>query len=276
MKKKNFLLKTLLYVLQGALVGVGAILPGVSGGVLCVSFGIYEPMMELFTHPWKTFKEQYKMFIPVGIGWVLGFILLAKALELFFAAYPTIALMLFFGLIMGTLPELFKTSEKSSEKASWTPFILSLSFAFLLFQILESGNTTTIEANIWSYLLCGIIWGLSLIIPGLSSSTLLIYVGLYEPMTAGIGNLDFSVLLPVMGGILVTALALARFVSMLYKKHYALISRIILGFVVASSLKILPTEFEGPIVLLISILCFGAGFALARGMDLAKNKHHLD
>ena len=65
-----------MYVIQGAIVGVGAILPGVSGGVLCVAFGIYEPMMALLTNPVKSFKNYYKMFIPFLIGWVLGFIFL--------------------------------------------------------------------------------------------------------------------------------------------------------------------------------------------------------
>ena len=45
--KNNAVLKSLLLAIQGAIVGTGAILPGVSGGVLCVAFGIYEPMMAL-------------------------------------------------------------------------------------------------------------------------------------------------------------------------------------------------------------------------------------
>ena len=84
-------------MIQGAIVGVGAILPGVSGGVLCVAFGIYEPMMELLTNPKDTIKKSYKMFIPFIIGWVVGFILLARAIEILFATSAAVALMLFFG-----------------------------------------------------------------------------------------------------------------------------------------------------------------------------------
>ena len=51
MAKDINLARTLLYLIQGAIIGVGAILPGVSGGVLCVSFGLYEPLMELLTAP---------------------------------------------------------------------------------------------------------------------------------------------------------------------------------------------------------------------------------
>ena len=270
--KNSVILKLLLHMVQGAIVGVGAILPGVSGGVLCVAFGIYEPMMELLTHPIRSLKSHYKMFIPFVIGWVIGFLLLAKAVELLFAVSASAALMLFFGLICGTLPELFMVSQKSDESKSWTPFILSVSLAYLFFHILENGVSTVIAPSFWSYLLCGLLWGLSLIIPGLSSSSILIYLGLYEPMTAGIAALDYHVLVPMVLGIGATALLFARLVHMLYQKHYAVTSRIVLGFVIASSLTILPSTFEGPLMLVISLCCFVVGFIVARAMDLAKEK----
>ena len=58
----------LLRLLQGAIIGAGAVLPGISGGVLCVIFGIYQPMMELLAHPFKMFKKYYMMFIPILLG----------------------------------------------------------------------------------------------------------------------------------------------------------------------------------------------------------------
>ncbi|MBQ1282005.1 MAG: DUF368 domain-containing protein [Oscillospiraceae bacterium] len=266
------ILKNILYLIQGALVGVGAILPGVSGGVLCVAFGVYEPMMELLTHPKSAAKQHYKMFIPFVIGWFAGFILLAKVVEVFFAASAAAALMLFFGLICGTLPELFKTSEKSDANQSWTPFVLALAIAYLFFHLLEGGVSTVIAPTFWGFLLCGLLWGLSLIVPGFSSSSILIYLGLFEPMTAGIGALDPAVLLPMLSGIVLVALLFARLVNMLYKKHYAVTSRVVLGFVIASALKVVPSSFESTGMLLLSLACFAVGFAVARAMDLAGKK----
>ena len=97
-------------------------------------------------------------------------------------------------------------------------------------------------------------------------------MGLYEPMTAGIAALDFSVLLPLLLGLTITVASLARLVNNLYEKHYALVSRLILGFVVASSLKIVPVSFENAGTLVLSLVCFVAGFALARYMDCAREK----
>lgn len=270
---KNMIIKSIKYLIQGAIVGVGAILPGVSGGVLAVAFGIYEPMMELLTHPIKALKKNAKLFVPFVIGWILGFILLARAVEMFFASSASVALMMFFGLICGTLPELFKTSEKSDPGKSWTPFILSLSLAYLFFHLLENGISTVIAPSFFGFLLCGVLWGFSLIVPGLSSSSILICLGLYEPMTAGLGALDFAVIIPMLIGIITITLLFARFVNMLYKRHYAVTSRIILGFVIASSLKTVPSYFENLNVLIASVVCFAVGFIVARAMDLASSRH---
>lgn len=268
------LLKSVILALQGAFVGTGAILPGVSGGVLLVAFGIYEPMMALLSRPKESIGTYYKMFIPFLVGWLLGFTLLAKAVEAMFNASASVALMLFFGLICGTLPQLIKDSEMSDEgrKQSWTPFVLTLALAYFLFCLLEQGKPAQVQTSAMSFVICGLVWGLSLVIPGLSSSSVLLYMGLYEPMTAGIAALDFSVILPLLLGLAITVAALARLVNNLYEKHYALISRLILGFVIASSLKIVPTQFESMGTLVLSLACFAVGFGVARYMDIAREK----
>ena len=251
----------------------GAVVPGAIGGVLGVAFGYYEPIMELLTHPKQSLKKNYKRFIPFVIGWLTSFVLLAKGIEALFAADASITLMLFFGLICGTLPELIKASERSDLQKSWTPMIISLSLSYLVFHILESGGGgVAVAPSFWSYLLCGALWGLSLIIPGLASSGIMIYLGLYEPMNAGIGSLDFSVILPLLLGVAATVLLFARFVNMLFKKHYTVISRVILGFVTASTLMILPHSFASPKILIASLACFVGGFALTRTMDVLGNK----
>lgn len=274
--KDLFNIKNLILILQGAIVGTGAILPGISGGVLCVAFGIYKPMMELFSHPKKSFKTHYKMFIPFVIGWVIGFILLAKVVETLFAISESIALMLFFGLICGTLPELIKDSEEENSNINWSPFVLALAISYLIFGILENGAIGEIAVSTGSFILCGAIWGLSMIIPGLSSSSLLIYMGLYEQMTAGIAAIDFSVIVPLLIGLLITILAFARLVNYLYEKHSSLISKIIIGIVISSALKIIPTNFENVLTFIIAIICFAGGFFLIRFMDSVRKKQQKD
>ena len=273
MARNANLTKTIVYAIEGAIIGVGAILPGISGGVLCVAFGLYEPLMELLTHPKKALKENYKMFIPFLIGWALGFVLLAGAVNLLFEIAPDVAILLFFGLVCGTIPDMFKQSEEADKTKGWAPFVISLAVSYIFFHVIESGGTIQLPANFFTFLFCGFMWGLSLIVPGLSSSTVLMCLGLFNPLTEGISSFDFSVLIPFGIGIALTALALARLVYMLFKKHYALISRIILGFVISSSLKTLPHRFTNAWTLIISIICCALGFWIAWAMENAEKKH---
>lgn len=276
MKNKSDLFKSIVRAFQGAIVGIGAILPGVSGGVLCAAFGLYEPMMELLTEPKKHIKRHLPTFVPFGIGWAGGFILFSLIIGSLLEAYYDIATMLFFGLVCGTVPELIKKSEKSDARASWTPFVLSLASSYIIFHLMTmlSGSEGGVYApeSFWSYLFCGFMWGISLIVPGMSSSPVLQYLHLLEPLTTGIGHFDFEILVPFVIGIAVTALLLARVVNMLFKKHYAIFSRVILGFVVSSALKTLPTQFRSEGSMIISIVCFVVGFALALAMDKAESK----
>ncbi|MCD8107437.1 MAG: DUF368 domain-containing protein [Oscillospiraceae bacterium] len=269
---RNIIITCLILLVQGAIVGTGAILPGISGGVLCVAFGIYEPMMALISHPIKSFKTLYKTFIPFLIGWVLGFVLLANAVELLFEKASTVALMLFAGLILGTVPDLMKKSVDADPKLSFTPFIVTFTGAFLLFSVLDNAIAGEIQANTGWYIFCGAVWGLSLVIPGLSSSSILIFMGLYEQMTAGIAALDFGVIAPLALGLILTLLLTARFISSLIEKKYALISKIILGFMMASAILIIPTEFNGIMQFIGAIIAFVAGFTVARLMDIARAK----
>ena len=270
-------LKFLILALQGAIVGIGAILPGVSGGVLCAAFGIYEPMMELLTEPRKNFKRYLPTFVPFVIGWAGGFMLFSLLIGALLNKYYDIATMLFFGLVCGTIPELFKKSEKADPKYSWTPFVISLSVSYILFHIMAlieggAGSGITAPQNFLSFLFCGFMWGISLIVPGMSSSPVLQYLNLLEPLTTGIGSLNITILFPFVLGIIITALLFARLVNMLFKKHYALISRIILGFVISSSLNTLPTSFQSGWSLVISLVCFAIGFVIAAAMDKAESK----
>ena len=274
MKKKQdgSLLRCVILCIQGAIVGTGAILPGISGGVLCVAFGIYEPMMALLSHPAKAFRKYFRMFLPFLAGWILGFVLLANMVELLFEASSSVMLMLFAGLIFGTIPERISKSQQSGARHSWTPFVLSLAAAYLVFCLLSGSSGNVIEANTFWFFFCGAVWGLSLVIPGLSSSSLLIFLGLYQPMTSGIAALDLAVILPLLGGLLLTVLLTARLVNRLFTNQYALISRIVLGIMTTSTLLILPQAFAGPLDFAVSLFVFAAGFLAARWMDICRTR----
>ncbi|NLO82046.1 MAG: DUF368 domain-containing protein [Clostridiales bacterium] len=252
----------------GILVGVSAILPGISGGVLCVSFGIYRPLIALLSHPVQAFRTYYSLFIPFAIGWATGFLALARVVEALFNSLSTLVICLFVGLIVGTCPSLFdKVNKRTPTKGSWSFFTISLIIFFAFLSYLKSESTIEIEPNAWWYLLCGFIWGISIVIPGLSSSSILIFLGLYQDMVEHISDIRMSVMLPVLGGIIIAVLISARLVNFLLEKHHALIVEIILGIVISSTLMIIPTQFLSIWQIASSLLSFATGYAISLAMS---------
>lgn len=257
----------LLLFCQGVIIGIGAILPGVVGSVLCVIFGIYEPMMALLAHPLRSFQKYYKMFIPFLTGWLIGFILFARMIEFLFTVSSVVALALFAGLVFGTLPELMKKSYLSNQQQSWLPLIISMVIVFVVLGFLQTDVVGMVNPNTTWYVFCGAIWGLSLVIPGLSATSILIFLGLYQSMTTGIAELNLAIITPVLCGLLLTIILCARAVNKMFEKWYAMISKIVLGIMIASTLMIMPTSFTSISSAFLSAMCFGVGIVLARGIS---------
>ena len=197
MKEKNTgVLRLVLRVLQGMLIGVGAVLPGISGGVLCVVFGIYKPVMELLSSPVKKFKTHVPRLLPVIVGAALGFLGVAKVLAFFLEKYPNQSVCLFVGLIGGMLPSLFREAgEQGHTRGSWVSLVAAFAVVLALLLSLNVLSVSIAPSFGW-YLFCGFCMALSIIAPGMSFSTLLMPLGLYTPLVDGIGNLDFGVLVP--------------------------------------------------------------------------------
>ena len=258
----------LMLLWKGALIGVGAILPGISGGVLCVVFGIYQPMMELLSHPLKSLPKYYKLFIPVILGWAAGFVGLSGLIAELAAKDATVVTSLFIGLIAGMLPSLFKEGARDGRsRSTWTALIVSTAALLAFFLTLKFGAALELTPSIGWFLFCGVLWGVSLIVPGMSSSSVLLFLGLYYPMSKGIAELDMAVVIPFLIGIGVTVLLLARGVNNLFEKHYGVAFHCIIGFVIASTIPIIPYEFKSVGEFLLSLLCAVAGFFIAFYMD---------
>ena len=108
--------KFILKVLQGMLIGLGAVLPGISGGVLCTVFGIYKPVMEFLAEPFATYKTHLSKLFPVIIGGAVGFMGIANLLSFFLEKYPAPSVCVFVGLIAGMLPSLFREAGKEGRE----------------------------------------------------------------------------------------------------------------------------------------------------------------
>lgn len=233
--------KLLLWIIEGAFVGFGAILPGVSGGALCAVFGMYRPLIETIAN-WKTGLKKYGFMLAVfvvGVG--IGFVGLSGIVEMLLEKNTTLVTCAFVGFIAGTFPQLWRDAgEKGRAKKDVVALVIGFAAMLAVLYLLKSQSSVTIAPNMVGYIFCGVLWGLSFIVPGLSSSSLLLFFGLYQPMLAGIAGFDFAVLIPMGIGMAACVLLLSRAVNWAYQKSYALISHTVMGIIIATAVMILP------------------------------------
>lgn len=227
-------------VLQGALIGLGAVLPGISGGVLSVVFGVYRPIMELLSDPVHKWRIRLPGLFPYMIGSAAGFFGVANLLSYILETYPEPSVCVFVGLIVGMLPSLWREAGEQGRNVG--NVILScvtlVAMISLLFWLQNSQNT--MEPGFFSFVFCGFAFALSVIAPGMSFSTILMPLGLYTPFVEGIGHVRPEVLLPGVAGCVVTFICLAKLVNRLFERHYAVMFHGILGIVGAATVMTVP------------------------------------
>ncbi|MBE5868373.1 MAG: DUF368 domain-containing protein [Lachnospiraceae bacterium] len=278
-QEKNFSIsKFILKVLQGALIGLGAVLPGISGGVLCVVFGVYKTLMEFLADPFRKLKTHLPKLLPTIIGCVIGFLGIAKLLAFLLERYEAPSVCLFVGLIAGMLPSLFREAgEQGRSKGSF----ISLGIALVAtFALLISLNVFSIQITpnfVW-YLFCGFCLALSVIAPGMSFSTLLMPLGLYQPFVDGISSFDFGILIPAGIGALATVILFAKAVDALFTHHHSVAFHAIVGIVIAATIMIIPfgsfTASIGSCV--INIVCLVLGIVAALLLDRFNQKYTVE
>ena len=255
-------------VFQGALIGLGAVLPGISGGVLSVIFGIYKPIMELISNPFANFKTHVPKLFPVILGGAIGFLGVANILAFFLEKYPDPSVCLFIGLITGMLPSLFREAGEQGRSAG--SFISMGVCMFAIFAILIGLQMTSVQVvpNFGWYIFCGFCLALSVIAPGMSFSTLLMPLGLYTPFVDGIGHFDLGILVPAGIGAFVTVICLAKAVNALFDRHYSIAFHGIIGIVIAATVMIIPVSgFSTMEAAVPNGICIAAGIVIALLLD---------
>lgn len=275
-RKKESIGEWLFRLVKGVLIGIGFIVPGLSGGVLAVIFGIYEPLMRFLGNLKEKFIRNVLFFIPVGIGGVIGVVAFSAVVDYAFTNFAAPFIWLFIGFISGTFPSLIKTSGKKGRKPfHWVMLVVIAGGTFLLMRWMESIQNVSIAPSFGSWLLSGALIGLGVVVPGMSPSNFLIYLGLYQPMAAGIKTLNLGVVIPLFLGLVVCVLLFAKLVSWLFDRAYTTMYHLILGIVIGSTLAIIPSGVSGWTIA-ICVLLFLVGAACSYALAKVDEKHPHD
>lgn len=256
-------------ILYGLIIGIGFIVPGVSGGVIATILGIYNIIIYKINHLFDDFKNNILYILPLFIGIFISVIFLSKLIlylinnKLEFISY------VFIGLILGCIPYLIKEIKINSKKGiAIIPFITSFLFGIILYLIQINNISNSYNISIFKLSLAGILYSFGKIIPGISGASLLMFIGVYNyflniianPLSINI-NLIVS-FIPFIISFLITSIILLKLMELLLNNYFRITYSAIIGFVISSILFIYPNTISITSIL-ISILSFIISYYLS-------------
>lgn len=273
-------MKLLKEIMKGVIIGISNIIPGVSGGTMAVSMGIYDTIISSITNLFHDFKKSVVTLFPYLLGMLLGIGGLSFAIEFFFANYPLQTGLLFIGLILGGLPSITKRLKGSSFSITNALLFVLFFSSIILLQIFSKERVTVLTTQFELYqtivlFVVGMIASATMVIPGVSGSLILMLLGFYTPVVETISYfirgciaMDFGailggfiILMPFGLGVVVGIFAIAKLIEFLLAKFEAPTYCSILGLVLASPLVVFLT-LKGIEWSVFSILTSAVTFAI--------------
>ncbi len=248
-------------------------IPGVSGGSMAMILDEYDHLISaipsLFSR--NTFVSSLKYLLLFVAAALFGILLAARPLEILITRYSLVIMYLFLGAVCGTIPMMVKKAHSEGfDVPSIIYIILGITIVFSIDFIPEGIFNPSLDAgfsDILIQVLGGVLVSIGLVLPGISTSYLLLVLGLYEPIISALSNNQFLSLLPIVFGLLAGILALTKVLEIAMKRYPKITYMVILGFLLGSIREIYP-GLPGGWSVLIAILLFILGFAAVYKLSL--------
>lgn len=239
--------KFLLHAAVGAVIGLGGVLPGVSGGVMAVSLGLYRPIIEALANFFKTPKKSALFLLPVAIGAVAGFLLGAVVLSGVMERWYDQVVWLFLGLVAGGIPSFIREANEKGFKRRY--LIATAAGAGLALVLLLMGIGTSAEdverLTAAQAVISGAIVSVGTVFPGVSTSFILMYLGWYKAMMDAFANMEVVTVICLGAGAAVCFAATVRAARWLFERFHGYAYYAVLGFLIVSAVLILPPVTVG-------------------------------
>ena len=287
------MLQWFLDILRGAVIGVSNIIPGVSGGTMAVSMGIYDRVIYAVNNLRGQFRKSFRELLPIIIGVLIGLFAFAaligtllgtKSDEIPLTRLPTN--FAFIGLILGGLPAIYKRVNMKNAKIPGVILFLVFLALVVVLPLLNPPEARTVDHSIGTMLLMiplGAISSSTMVIPGVSGSMIMMLLGYYNAVINAMNDLrggdwsSLAILLPYVIGLLLGIVFIAKLMNFLLKKHAALTFCAIFGLVIGSPVPLLVKNKEClPVATagnwIASGVCLVIGFAIAWYMSMLDKK----
>ncbi len=243
--------------LKGIIVGLGAVAPGLSGSILLVIFGFYQKIVSIFSNIFKDFKKNILFLAPLGTGMVLGVLIFSRLIEIPLNAFKMQTYYAFLGLILGTIPMLFKEVRKEGfEKKHYAIAACAFVLGAVFFVFNKGAFPEVQNPNFLQSVLLGVAVAAAYFLPGVDSFAILSTFGLYSLWLHSINTFDFSVLLPAAIGLAIGALLISFVFNKLFSKWYTITYSVIFGLFLSVILNFIINECPRPSLDLRTLVSF--------------------
>ena len=241
-------MKYLMLMCKGFIIGVAKIIPGVSGAIIAISFGVYERLVKIMSRPLQIKLDDLKFLVSLLIGAALGIGVLCKGVKWCLEAYYLPTMLLFIGLIAGGIPEI--TNEITKNKINVKiVFVFIVSFTVLYFLVNLNGGENITAGKNFIYFLIGVIESLTTIIPGVSGTAIFMALGWYETLLSIFEsitnfNIDVTTLLLFFSGFIISTILISKLITWLFDNKKVMAYTGVLGFMSASLVIMLEDAFS--------------------------------
>lgn len=252
-------------LIQGMIIGVAGIVPGLSGGAIAAATGLYEPAIHAVVNLKKDFFTNAKYLLPLAVGGAAGFLLFSRLLDKVMATEGQLVIYIFLGFVIGSLPSLIK---EANSKGFDKKYIVPLVLAFLaiigigLIPVVNAEVSPGNSAKTLHLFLSGSILAVGTIIPGIVASFILMHLGWYGGMISAIANLEIANILLIGAGFAVTALLILKLADYIFRKFRGYAYYGVIGFLLASMVIVFP-GFRTGWKLVLDIVCLLASVAVS-------------
>ncbi|MEG0291933.1 MAG: DUF368 domain-containing protein [Anaerovoracaceae bacterium] len=265
----------LVLLLKGFFVGGTMLVPGVSGGTMCIILGIYEELISSVSSFFKHKKKSFWFLTIFTIGAILGMIICAKPLLGLIQKYNEPMMYLFIGAVIGGVPAILRASGERRVSKSMVIYVflgvVIVSTLSLIPAGLFSGNDPKGIVGMVLLVVAGFVAAIALVLPGISVSYMLLLMGMYEETVKAVSELYLPYLLPLGGGLVLGIVLTTKILETAMNKYKKGTHLIILGFIVGSVIPILPGAPSG-INLIVCPFTALIGFGIIQLLEFVDRK----
>lgn len=278
-------MKQIKLIWDGFLIGLGKIIPGVSGGMIAVSLGLYEPCIQAVAHFFSQWKKNISFLGLIGIGSLFAITMMSGVIQISLEYYYLPTMLLFIGLMLGG----FSSLKKEVAGTDLKKYVFHLLFPFLLLMVVHFSTTHSFFVFDYTWksygilFLFGIIDAITMVVPGISGTAILMLLGGYSTILGAFSQLfsvsksmsSLQIVIPFCLGILVGVLFTIRLVSYLLEKNSVAFYYLIISFFLSSLLLLLIQTLRyqyTATTILIGLFFFAVGYFISK---LLECHHHL-